>query len=82
MIHFIGQAIFGLFVGLIAKFLMPGKDPGGCIVTPLIGLVGAMIGTFLGQQLRGREDYMAGWLMSIFGAIILLALYRMLFGKK
>ncbi len=82
MSHLIGQAIFGLIVGMLAKFIMPGKDPGGCIVTPIIGLVGAMIGTFIGQTLRGREDYMAGWLMSIFGAIVLLALYRMIFGKK
>ncbi|MEO8361802.1 MAG: GlsB/YeaQ/YmgE family stress response membrane protein [Vicinamibacteria bacterium] len=82
MFHLIGQAIFGLIVGILAKFIMPGKDPGGCIVTPLIGLVGAMLGTFIGQQLRGSQDYMAGWLMSIFGAIVLLALYRMLFGKK
>jgi uncharacterized membrane protein YeaQ/YmgE (transglycosylase-associated protein family) len=82
MFHLIGQAIFGLIVGIIAKMIMPGKDPGGCIVTPLIGVVGAMLGTFIGQAVRGREDYMAGWIMSIIGAILLLTLYRMMFGKK
>ena len=82
MLHLIGQAIFGLFVGVIAKFLMPGKDPGGVIVTALIGLAGSMIGTFIGQNMRGNADYASGWLMSILGAMILLGLYRMIFGGK
>ena len=82
MFHLIGQAIFGLVVGVIAKFLMPGKDPGGCIVTALVGLAGSMLGTFIGQALRGNADYAAGWLMSIAGAIILLVLYRVMFAKK
>jgi uncharacterized membrane protein YeaQ/YmgE (transglycosylase-associated protein family) len=82
MFHLIGQAIFGLFVGIIAKFLMPGKDPGGFIVTALIGLAGAMIGTFIGQNMRGNADYASGWLMSIIGAMLLLGLHRMLFGRK
>ena len=82
MFHLIGQAIFGLVVGVIAKFLMPGKDPGGFIVTALIGLAGAMTGTFIGRTLRGNADYASGWIMSIIGAMLLLGLYRALFAKK
>ena len=82
MFHLIGQAIFGLVVGIIAKVLMPGKDPGGFIVTALIGLAGSMIGTFIGQTMRGNNDYASGWLMSIIGAMVLLGLHRMIFGRK
>ena len=83
MLHLIGQAIFGLFVGILAKFFMPGKDPGGFIVTALIGLAGSMIGTFVGRAMRGgTPDYAAGWIMSIIGAMLLLGLYRLIAGKK
>ena len=51
--HLIGQIIFGWVVGIIAKFLMPGKDPGGFIITAIIGMVGALIGTFAGRALWG-----------------------------
>ena len=81
MFHLIGQAIFGLIVGVIAKFLMPGKDPGGLILTAIIGLVGAMVGTFLGRTLFGTENYSAGWMMSILGAMVLLYLHRVLSKK-
>jgi uncharacterized membrane protein YeaQ/YmgE (transglycosylase-associated protein family) len=78
MIHLIGQIIFGLVVGVIAKFLMPGRDPGGVIITAIIGVVGSLIGTFVGRALWGGADYSAGWITSILGAIILLALYRLI----
>lgn len=81
MFHLIGQAIFGLIVGVVAKLLMPGKDPGGFIVTALIGLAGSMVGTFLGQALWGG-GYSSGWIMSIIGAMVLLGLYRVMFAKK
>jgi len=74
--HLLGQAIFGLVVGAIAKLIMPGQDPGGIIVTMLIGLVGSMVGTFVGRFLWGGVDYSAGWITSILGAIVLLAIYR------
>lgn len=75
--------LFGLVVGVIAKLLMPGRDPGGFIVTILLGIAGAMIGGFLGQTMGlYREGEQAGWIMSILGAIILLALYRMLAGRR
>ena len=81
MFHLIGQAIFGLIVGVVAKLLMPGKDPGGFIVTALIGLAGSMVGTFLGQAPWGG-GYSSGWIMSIIGAMVLLGLYRVMFAKK
>ncbi len=78
----ITTCIIGLVVGAIAKLLMPGKDPGGCIITILLGLAGAWVGTFLGRTLFGGPNYAAGWIMSIVGAMILLLLYRMLFGRR
>ncbi|NOT59624.1 MAG: GlsB/YeaQ/YmgE family stress response membrane protein [Acidobacteria bacterium] len=73
----IGQIIFGLVIGIIAKFLMPGRDPGGFIITALIGMAGALIGTFVGRAVWGGAGYEAGWIAAIFGAIILLAGYRL-----
>jgi uncharacterized membrane protein YeaQ/YmgE (transglycosylase-associated protein family) len=76
MMHLLGQALFGLIVGAIAKLIMPGQDPGGILITMLLGLVGSMVGTFVGRALWGGADYSAGWITSILGAIILLAIYR------
>ena len=73
----IGTIIFGLIVGFFAKLLMPGKDPGGVIVTILLGIVGALVGRWLGQALGFYgPDEAAGFIMSLIGAIILLAIYR------
>jgi len=71
--------LFGLVVGVIAKLLMPGRDPGGFIITILLGIAGALIGGFVGRAMGfyGQNES-AGWLMSILGAVILLALYRMM----
>ncbi|MDQ6623338.1 MAG: GlsB/YeaQ/YmgE family stress response membrane protein [Verrucomicrobiota bacterium] len=74
--------IIGLVVGAIAKLLMPGKDPGGCIITMLLGIAGAWLGTFIGQMTFGGANYVAGWIMSIVAAMILLLLYRIIFGKR
>ena len=75
--------LFGLVVGVIAKFLMPGRDPGGFIVTMLLGIAGALVGGFVGRALGFYEaNQAAGWLMSILGAIILLFLYRMMVGRR
>ncbi len=75
--------VFGLVVGIIAKLLMPGKDPGGFIITALLGIAGALIGGFIGRamNLYGPGDS-AGWLMSIAGAVILLAIYRMMVRRR
>jgi len=74
----IGWIVFGLIVGAIAKLLMPGRDPGGWIVTILLGIAGAIVGGFLGRAAGsyGPNDA-AGFLMSLLGAIILLGLYRL-----
>jgi uncharacterized membrane protein YeaQ/YmgE (transglycosylase-associated protein family) len=74
----IAWILFGLIVGIIAKLLMPGRDPGGFIVTMLLGVAGALLGGFIGRAmgLYGANEG-AGWIVSILGAIILLALYRM-----
>jgi uncharacterized membrane protein YeaQ/YmgE (transglycosylase-associated protein family) len=78
MLHLIGQLIFGLVVGIIAKFIMPGKDPGGIIVTALIGMAGSFVGTLIGRGLWGGAGYESGWITSILGAVILLWIYRMI----
>ena len=76
----ISTIVVGLIVGAIAKLLMPGKDPGGFIVTILLGIAGAFVGTWIGRMFMG-ENYAAGWIMSIVGAMILLLLYRLLFKR-
>ena len=75
MAHLLGQAIFGLIVGAIAKLLLPGRDPGGILITMGIGLVGSMLGTLLGRAIKG-DNYQAHWIMSIAGAIVLLVVFR------
>jgi uncharacterized membrane protein YeaQ/YmgE (transglycosylase-associated protein family) len=75
--------VFGLVIGIIAKLLMPGKDPGGFIVTILLGVAGALVGGFIGRAMGFYgPGQSAGWLMSILGAVILLALYRMLARRR
>ena len=83
MFGVIGWIFFGLIVGAIAKLVMPGRDPGGWIVTILLGIAGALLGGWLGQALGWyRPGEGAGFFMSLLGAIILLALYRMLFVRR
>ena len=75
--------VFGLVVGIIAKVLMPGRDPGGFIVTTLIGIAGAMIGGFVGRAMGFYgESQSAGWIFSILGAVLLLAVYRMMVRRR
>jgi uncharacterized membrane protein YeaQ/YmgE (transglycosylase-associated protein family) len=75
----LGWIIFGLIVGIIAKLLMPGRDPGGFIITILLGIAGAMLGGFVGRALGFYgPNQGAGFLMSVLGAILLLMLYRFL----
>lgn len=78
MINFLSWILFGLVVGVLAKFLMPGKDPGGFIITVLLGIAGAVLGGWITTLLgMGQDGQSAGWIMSIIGAIALLAIYRM-----
>jgi uncharacterized membrane protein YeaQ/YmgE (transglycosylase-associated protein family) len=75
--------LFGLVVGIIAKLLMPGRDPGGFIVTILLGIAGALVGGFVGRAMGFyAENQGAGWLMSILGAIVLLLIYRMMVRRR
>jgi uncharacterized membrane protein YeaQ/YmgE (transglycosylase-associated protein family) len=79
----IGWIIFGAIVGLIAKLLHPGRDPGGFIVTILIGIGGSLLGGFVGRATGlYREGQGAGFLMSILGAILLLVLYHVVAGRR
>lgn len=75
--------VIGLIVGAIAKLLVPGRDPGGWIITILLGIAGAIVGTWLGRTLgmySGQES--AGWIASIAGAVLLLLLYRAIIGRR
>jgi uncharacterized membrane protein YeaQ/YmgE (transglycosylase-associated protein family) len=75
--------LIGLVVGAIAKMLMPGKDPGGWVITIVLGIAGAWLGTFLGKTFGlYTEGQAAGWIASVVGAMILLFAYRLVSGKK
>ena len=77
-VHWLWTIIIGLIVGAVAKLLMPGKDPGGFIITMLLGIAGSLVGTWLGRAVGWyREGESAGFIMSVIGAIILLAIYHL-----
>ena len=79
----LGWILFGLVIGALAKLVMPGRDPGGIIVTMLLGIAGAVLGGFLGRVLGFyREGEAAGWIMSFIGAIVLLGIYRMVMRRR
>ena len=80
--HIVGWIVFGLFVGIVAKFLMPGRDPGGFVITAVLGIVGALVGGFVGRLIGwyGEGDPV-GFVMAVVGAIILLMIYRFTFGR-
>jgi uncharacterized membrane protein YeaQ/YmgE (transglycosylase-associated protein family) len=83
MFGILGWIVFGLIVGAVAKLLMPGKDPGGIIVTSLLGIAGAVIGGYIGRAvgLYGPGDA-AGFVMALIGAIVLLVIYRFTVGRR
>lgn len=69
--------IIGLIIGVVAKLIMPGKDPGGFIITALLGIAGSFVGSYLGQFIGlYQPGQPAGFIMSVIGALILLALYH------
>ena len=74
--------MFGLVVGIVAKFLLPGRDPGGFVITAILGIVGALVGGFVGRLIGwyGEGDPV-GFVMAVVGSIILLAIYRFAFGE-
>ena len=82
MFGILGWMVFGLVIGAIAKLLMPGRDPGGIIITMLLGIVGAVVGGFIGRALGlYQPGEPAGFFMATLGAIILLFIYRMAFRR-
>jgi uncharacterized membrane protein YeaQ/YmgE (transglycosylase-associated protein family) len=83
MFGILGWIVFGVVVGAVAKLVMPGRDPGGIIVTMLLGIVGAILGGYLGRELGlyGSQEG-AGFLMAIVGAIVVLMIYRLLFRHR
>jgi len=83
MFGILGWIVFGFIVGAIAKLLMPGRDPGGFIVTILLGVAGALIGGYMGRALNWYgPNEPAGFLMSLVGAIVLLFIYRLFVGRR
>ena len=75
--HIIGWIVFGLAVGIVAKFLMPGRDPGGFVITAVLGIVGALVGGFVGRTLGWYGDGdPVGFVMAVIGSVIVLAVYR------
>lgn len=79
----LGWVLFGLVVGIVAKFVMPGRDPGGIIITIILGIVGALIGGFIGQALNlYQPGEPAGFVGATLGAILVLWIYRMATRKR
>jgi len=75
--------IIGLVIGAIAKLLMPGRDPGGCVVTILLGIAGALVATYLGQAVGWYQPgQTAGFIGALVGAMLLLLLYRLIFRRR
>ena len=83
MFHLLWMAIIGLVIGALAKLIMPGKDPGGIIITMLLGIAGALLAGWIGRAVGWYQPGQpAGFIMSVVGAIILLAIYRMMRGRS
>ncbi|HEY7529761.1 MAG TPA: GlsB/YeaQ/YmgE family stress response membrane protein [Gemmatimonadota bacterium] len=83
--YWIGLVIVGLLAGAIAKFLLPGKDPGGCVVTLLIGLAGSLLGGFLFATLGNPTEDRVSWeglAVAVVGSIVLLLLYRLIARRR
>ena len=84
MIHIIGQLLVGLLIGVVARILLPGKEAiasgmKGWLITALVGVAGSFLGTFAGRLIWRDQNYKAGWIVSIIGAIALLILLRIVF---
>lgn len=94
MIAVISWIVFGLIAGVIAKAIMPGRDPGGFIITMLLGIAGSIIGGFIGQAIFGygravndtgdlsQPGFLMSLVLAVVGAIVLLGLYRLVKGRK
>ena len=79
----IGTLIIGLITGVVAKLLMPGRDPGGCIITMLIGVAGSFVASYLGEKMGWyAQGQPAGFIASVIGAMLLLLLYRLIAPRR
>ena len=79
----LGTLVIGLIVGVIAKLLMPGRDPGGCLITILLGIAGAFVAGFLGRAIGWYEPGQpAGFIASVIGAMFVLLVYRLIRGRR
>ncbi len=79
----IGTLVIGLLIGAVAKLLMPGRDPGGCIITMLIGIAGSFVASYLGHAMGWYQPgQAAGFIASVIGAMVLLLLYRLIFRPR
>jgi len=77
MLHLLWEALIGLIIGAVAKLLMPGKDPGGIVVTIILGILGSVVASYLGQAVGWYQPgQSAGFIMSVLGALLLLAIYH------
>jgi uncharacterized membrane protein YeaQ/YmgE (transglycosylase-associated protein family) len=85
---FIWMLIIGLIVGVLARLILPGRETAfpegalGWLLTAILGIVGAMLGGFIARTLWAGDNYAAGWIMSIIGAILVLLIVRYLFGGR
>ena len=83
MMHLLWMAIFGLIIGALAKLAMPGKDPGGIIITMLLGIAGSLLATLVLRAVgHYDETQSAGWIASFIGAFVLLLIYRLIKGRS
>ena len=80
--HLIGMAIVGLIIGVVAKLLMPGRDPGGCIVTSLLGIAGSALGGWLTLNFLPQLGILGSWGVAIVGTLLILIVYRLIFGER
>ena len=81
--NFLWTILIGLVIGVVAKFLMPGRDPGGCIITILLGIAGSLVATYLGRALGlYGQGSTAGFIMSVIGAMLLLGVYRLIAKRR
>lgn len=81
--QFIGMLIIGLVAGVVAKLLMPGRDPGGCIITMLLGIAGALVAGIIGRQIGYyRYGETPGFIAAVLGAILILFIYRVIVGRR
>lgn len=79
----IGTLVIGLIIGVVAKLLMPGRDPGGCIITMLLGVAGSFVASYLGEKMGWYEQgQAAGFIASVIGAMLLLLLYRLIAPRR